>query len=326
MDVDDNLSYVFALQLEELQDGHDEMESADWALAKSLMEDDLRYQRQILLDHLLAVSLDRAEDSNDELDQHEHHAVTNDRASEMQIKEARPDEVAQMPDIDPIKKRRKLSENLSPEVEGRYEALVAELSNVCWKARGSGEGTSTSAAMSSSKTDGRRTVDCDTCWEEMDDFETIRLKCGHKHCPGCLGKSIRIATQQNSFPRCCEIISLQNAAEALTEIELIEYHAFVTSHDTGPRVLCSGEQCGIPLAPSWIRHELGLCLQCDSQTCTICRGPYHRGECPNDADTKSLFEVAENKRWQRCLHCGMIVMLATGCYHITCRSVYSKNS
>jgi len=319
---EDDLALILSFQMEELAKASHSSASGDWELAKSLLETDLQQQLQIWDDHILAASMYRAAALDGELIEkvvEREMQVQADHALAEQIEQGR--EIIDDNPPGPPQKRQRTTPRLDPAVEAIYNGYVSELRAVCWKDRGSGEGTSQDSEALQ-KRNPRRIVDCNVCTEAKDDFDVIPLGCGHNHCLDCLYLNFRLAIEHQHLDllRCCEPIPVFYAADVLGQAELKLFHELLTSHQPGRKIQCSSG-CGTTLLPAWMKHDFGLCMTCNHQTCLICGKASHTGECPNDTDTQSLFDVAETEKWQRCYKCGTVVQLQTGCYHITCRFV-----
>ncbi|KAF8253174.1 hypothetical protein K440DRAFT_627429 [Wilcoxina mikolae CBS 423.85] len=319
---EDDLALILSFQMEELASATTTTTSttADWDLAKSLLESDLQQQLQIWEDHVLAASMYRAAALDGELIEQEvsrEIQVQADHALAEQIDQGR--EIIEDNPPGPPQKRQRTAARLDPAVEAIYNGYVSDITPVLWKDRGAGEGTSQDSEGLKKKNP-RRIVDCDVCTEAKDDFEMVSLGCGHNFCLDCLRLNFTLAidTQNLDILRCCQPIQVFYAADVLSEDELAEFHRLLARNHPGRKIQCSGG-CGTILLPAWMQHDFGLCMTCNHQTCLICGKASHTGECPNDSDTQSLFDVAETEKWQRCFQCGTVVQLQTGCYHITCR-------
>ncbi|XMA18656.1 hypothetical protein WAI453_011447 [Rhynchosporium graminicola] len=57
---------------------------------------------------------------------------------------------------------------------------------------------------------------------------------------------------------------------------------------------------------------------CFTVTCKICKGPAHQHDCPQDAATQQVLQLAAAEGWKRCAHCKRMIELKVGCNHITC--------
>ncbi|KAF8536386.1 hypothetical protein BDD12DRAFT_796103 [Trichophaea hybrida] len=318
---EDDLALVLSFQMEELASAATTTSTtADWDLAKSLLESDLQQQLQIWEDHVLAASMYRAAALDGELIEQE---VT--REMQVQADHALAEQINQGHEIiedsppGPPQKRQRTAARLDPAVEAVFNGYISDMTPVLWKDRGAGVGTSQDSEGLQKKNP-RRIVDCDVCTEGKDDFEVVSLGCGHHFCLDCLRLNFTLAidTQNLDILRCCKPIQVFYAADVLSEGELEEFHKLLAGNHPGRKILCSGG-CGTILLPAWIKHDFGLCMDCNNQTCLICGKASHTGECPDDSATQSLFDVAETEKWQRCFQCGTVVQLQIGCYHITCR-------
>lgn len=323
---EEDLSLILGFQMQELEEAHSAnspSHALDWELAKSLLEIDLKQQLQVWDDHVLAASIYRATALDGELLEEEmaHEAQSqSDRALAMRVNDGYEidNDVEPAGPSGPPNKRQRTGPALDPEAQAIFNVYQSGLRPVCWKDRGRGEGASGNSKQLQDRNP-RRVVDCNVCTDPKDDFEVVPLACGHNHCLDCLRHNFRhhLAAEYFNMPRCCEPIPPVHAADVLDDAELARFQGLLDAAQSGKRVFC-GAGCGTLLRAAWKKYDIGICLNCNQQTCLICEGPSHSGICPEDANTQSLMETATTNRWQTCIKCGTLVELAAGCYHITC--------
>lgn len=181
--------------------------------------------------------------------------------------------------------------------------------------------TGAEAGESSSWASGRATgklstqQECIACTEIR---ETVQVKCQHRYCRVCVTKIITDATVDESLfpPRCCgqpmplSLVRPYISAELATKIQLkaIEY-------GTPYRTYCTS--CGVFINLDDIEGHRGHCLRCDQDTCILCKGRYHEGDCPRDAALEGVLRLAREAKWQQCFGCQAVVERREGCNHIT---------
>jgi hypothetical protein len=317
---DEGFAKLLAIQMEELAVAGN-YSDPDWLFAKTLMETEIRQQLQVWQDHAFAQSMQRAAALDGQLIEEElarERQLQEDRVLAQQTQQ-RLDQGDDAVITGPATKRQRVAPPMDPEVAVVYNRFVADVSPVCWKDRGKGEGTSGDAEGRQTM-NMRRIVDCNVCQEPKDDFEVVKLACEHHHCLECLQTNFRHSIQVGlHLPRCCDDIPIAHAADVLNETELSAFQGLLAMQRATRRIRCSNARCATTILPQWTKGDIALCLACNRQTCTICHEAAHEGECPSDADTQSFLEVAEKMKYQRCYACGQMCDLKQGCYHITCR-------
>lgn len=188
--------------------------------------------------------------------------------------------------------------------------------------RSSAESSSWAAGRSSANKDGHKHLNhrCDACREDKKFFDVVTAKCGHEYCRECLRELFSASLTDESLfpPRCCrQAISLSTANIFLTSEIKKQFGVKKIEFGTPNRTYCSQQACSAFITPDNIRDEVGVCAECLSQTCTVCKGAGHAGECPNDTSLQAVVELAREEGWQRCHSCRRMVELDTGCYHMT---------
>lgn len=87
--------------------------------------------------------------------------------------------------------------------------------------------------------------------------------------------------------------------------------------DTPNRTYCSNKPCSIFIRPSNMDGDKATCPECDTRTCTICKGGAHEGDCPQDSAVVALMAAAAREGFKQCPSCRVMVELTFGCNHMT---------
>ncbi|KAG8160716.1 hypothetical protein KVR01_008980 [Diaporthe batatas] len=164
-------------------------------------------------------------------------------------------------------------------------------------------------------------LQCCTCRDDVPFYDVAHTPCGHDYCRGCLQELFRLSvTDETLFPpRCCrQPIPADQNRFFLTSKLYGDFQARKVEMETPDRTYCHAPECSKFIAPQNIQHQIGRCVACDAQTCSVCKAAAHAGECPEDPATKVLDKVAAENGWMRCKGCQRIVDLMAGCNHITC--------
>lgn len=173
-----------------------------------------------------------------------------------------------------------------------------------------------SSSWASSRRTGKSSIqhECIACFEVR---ETVQVRCQHRYCRVCVTRLITDATIDESLfpPRCCgqpmplslvrPFISVELAAKI--QLKAIEY-------GTPYRTYCTS--CGVFIKLADIEGHRGHCSRCDQDTCILCKGRYHDGDCPRDAALESVLRLAREAKWQQCFGCQALVERREGCNHI----------
>jgi hypothetical protein len=91
------------------------------------------------------------------------------------------------------------------------------------------------------------------------------------------------------------------------------------------RIFCPNASCGEfipPLSNPDPRHPFEVaCTYCNTRVCCMCKQAAHQTgqDCPEDHESERVLEMGEKVGWRRCYKCRMLVELAQGCSHMTCR-------
>ncbi|KAF1977027.1 hypothetical protein BU23DRAFT_662342 [Bimuria novae-zelandiae CBS 107.79] len=170
-----------------------------------------------------------------------------------------------------------------------------------------------------------REVQCIACRDSLSSGLAITIPCGDKYCPDCLKQRFVLAIKDETLMpvRCHKqpiplpLVSRHLSAEELRAFELADLE-----FSTENKIYCNNRECGHFIPPGQIEPgtNKASCEHCDAVTCGTCKNRYHKDEnCPDDPDLRETRELASNMGWQTCYRCGSLVILRSGCYHMTCR-------
>ncbi|PVH81471.1 hypothetical protein DL98DRAFT_489794 [Cadophora sp. DSE1049] len=163
---------------------------------------------------------------------------------------------------------------------------------------------------------------CTICQDDFVARDLAKLPCGDRYCFDCLVDLFTRSFRDEELypPRCCrQPITLTTLGARLTPDIEATFHAKGVEFGTPNRVYCSRRGCETFMAPDMIvSPHVAQCSTCRAKTCTMCKGPSHRGDCPEDEASKQLQELAEREGWKRCPGCHRMVELTIGCFHMSC--------
>ncbi|KAH6896008.1 hypothetical protein B0T10DRAFT_587620 [Thelonectria olida] len=162
---------------------------------------------------------------------------------------------------------------------------------------------------------------CVCCGDDYRFYDVARCPCSHEYCRNCLAELFRNSMTDESLypPRCCrQQIPLDPNRPFLPSYLVGEFLAKKAELDETNRTYCHEPTCSTFIPTQTIKGDVGLCSKCSKQTCAICKGASHQGDCPQDHATQELLRLATENGWQRCRSCARVVELGTGCNHITC--------
>ncbi|KAI0850910.1 hypothetical protein F5Y00DRAFT_251917 [Daldinia vernicosa] len=164
--------------------------------------------------------------------------------------------------------------------------------------------------------------DCLACGERKYFIDVARVPCSHEYCRECLAQLFRSAMSDESLfpPRCCrQNIPLEKVLSFLPEELIREFRVKEVEFSTPRRTYCHQPECSAFIPPENYVGDIATCKDCGVQTCITCRGPSHKGDCPDDKDLQEVLELAQEYGWQQCYNCSSLIELSTGCYHMTCK-------
>lgn len=161
---------------------------------------------------------------------------------------------------------------------------------------------------------------CEACRDDKKFFDVATVPhCRHDYCRDCLDQLFRLSMTDESLfpPRCCrQPIALDDVRMFLPMETVREFLRKRPELETPNKTYCHLQSCSAWIPPQSIVDEVGVCPRCHLQTCTICKGSTHVGDCPWDEATQQLLQTADDSGWQRCYNCRRVVELHTGCNHI----------
>jgi hypothetical protein len=164
---------------------------------------------------------------------------------------------------------------------------------------------------------------CAVCHEYIMSGLTVHLPCNDRYCVNCLKELFIQATKDETLlPLKChkKPIPLKLISRYLSVDELAAYERANVEVSTADRTYCSNHECGQFILPGQVEPgtHRAVCLSCDTATCGLCKNSYHHGlDCPDDPELRQTRKMAEESGWKSCYHCGRIVILRSGCNHMT---------
>lgn len=193
---------------------------------------------------------------------------------------------------------------------------------------------------------------CSICCEDRRSEMMLTLKCAHKFCSHCMKTYVEGKVESSEVPIRCpqeQCKHYLSAAECKLFLPVASFKSFeeanVRSKNNG-KIYCPYPNCSFLLDPSEClspgrasasagsssQSENSCCVECpvcERFVCVDCGVPWHDSmSCeefqflPVDErypDDITLHRLAMYKRWRRCQQCRIMIELAQGCNHMTCR-------
>ncbi len=163
-------------------------------------------------------------------------------------------------------------------------------------------------------------IACIVCQDQFSRQQLSHLPCGHEYCHGCLMELFNSAMRDESLfpPRCCkQLIPPTMVQQHLPDGFPEAFRQRQLEMDTPNRTYCSNKPCSIFIRPSNMDGDKATCPECDTRTCTICKGGAHEGDCPQDSAVVALMAAAAREGFKQCPSCRVMVELTFGCNHMT---------
>ncbi|VVB12390.1 unnamed protein product [Arabis nemorensis] len=193
---------------------------------------------------------------------------------------------------------------------------------------------------------------CSICCEDRQSEMMLTLKCTHKFCSHCMKTYAEGKVQSSEVPIRCPQVQCKHylsVTECKSFLPVASFksleEANVRSKNNG-KIYCPYPNCSFLLDPreflssgrantsasSSSQSENSCCVECpvcERFVCVDCGVPWHASmSCeefqilPVDErhpDDITLHRLARYKRWRRCQQCRIMIELAQGCNHMTCR-------
>lgn len=156
--------------------------------------------------------------------------------------------------------------------------------------------------------------ECVACFEVRD---TVQVPCQHQYCRVCLTQLITDSITDESLfpPQCCRQTMPLSEIRPIISAELAaQFQQKAIEYGTPYRTYCTS--CGVFIKLDDIKGHRGHCSRCDQDTCILCKGRYHDGDCPRDAALEGVLRLAREAGWQRCVTCHTVVERREGCNHM----------
>jgi hypothetical protein len=167
---------------------------------------------------------------------------------------------------------------------------------------------------------GLKLTSCVACTERFLEPYTFPAPCRHRYCADRLTDLFEHATKDESMypPRCCnQVIPLASVRYVIGPNLFAAFANKAVEFESTDRTYCANPSCQSFLPPSRIFKNIALCLKCGKTTCAICKSAAHLGSCPSDPHAKLLLKLAEEKQWQSCSKCHILIEKKSGCNYMT---------
>ncbi|KAF2477677.1 uncharacterized protein BDR25DRAFT_364571 [Lindgomyces ingoldianus] len=277
----------------------------------------LAFLRDVKLAHSVAHAVDADAEAIAEFAQEESRAQE-DRRIAVQISTDNPELEAPPPDTEEGR-----NEFIDDEIIRRFVTHFAS-EEAHFDEEENGAGPSVPYAQRQADAFGRLSreqFECCSCRDSFRWASITRLSCGDDYCNRCLKRIILRAVSDNDLaclpPRCHGNPIPPALIEAhLSEEELDDFRNAEIEKMTRDKTFCSNSECGRFIASSHIRAGEAVCPRCNALTCTLCKNPFHGGDCPADPQLQVTLELGVEQHWQRCFSCRALVEIDTGCNHM----------
>ncbi|CAM6086457.1 unnamed protein product [Calypogeia fissa] len=203
-----------------------------------------------------------------------------------------------------------------------------------------------------------RTENCRICLETLLPSDMVSLTgCKHQFCFGCLSQHVENEISTSKVPiRCPEFADCARFMDDRECEHLISPQAFdkyftrlvESAISDSEKVYCPFKGCSAMMyrpsdhdeknstdiyaassSSSTPKDTSAECMECHRLFCVQCNVPWHANlTCQEyqalpsnerDAEDIQLLELAKENKWRKCGKCRSLIMLASGCFHMTCR-------
>ena len=326
--LDDEMT-ALAMQLEEFGLYHDSKKGKygtdnppDSEIAYAMFQADLERYKTFLADHRLAHSIGTAVDSDaaaiaqtisEELRSHE------DRILALRMRDEDP-ESQEPPGLVTEDDHERIQELMSV-AESQYAG-----SDIDGSENETEAGPSSTYAERQKKALGKLSskAECVVCREWLYSSRIISLPCNDRYCVDCLvGLFTRATKDETLFPVRChqQHIPVELVSKHMTPDQLAAFELASLEFSTVDRTYCSNQECSKFIPPNNIESgtHRARCEECNTDTCALCKARYHVGvDCPDDPAVEQTRNLAREMGWQTCYRCGSVVVIRSGCNHMTC--------
>lgn len=167
---------------------------------------------------------------------------------------------------------------------------------------------------------------CVVCFEVKTDFP---LKCGHKICRDCVGKTwtqsinaIKPPEQLRCSYGCRSELSEREICDIIPRRLYFRYQYFKKSKEYNEHkvFLCTNEDCNQPLIEisKQSKEKNITCPSCATKICTKCEGREHESKCTTKTKGKVRSFWWRFRHTQACPNCGFHMEKNGGCAHMDC--------
>lgn len=189
---------------------------------------------------------------------------------------------------------------------------------------------------------------CVICLEDTDISQIFSVNgCKHRYCFSCMKQHVETKLREALVPKClhhgCKSeLDIDSCEKFLTPkfMEIMRQRKKEAITPVTERVYCPDPRCSVLMSKTEVlehSRKEGLnvdvsgarrCVKCNGVFCINCKVPWHRDmTCdrykllnPNPpAEDAKLKLLASRNLWRQCIKCNLMIELAEGCFHMTCR-------
>ena len=179
----------------------------------------------------------------------------------------------------------------------------------------SNQDTGESSAWAARRKPAKPVYECVAC---LDVRDTVQVPCQHQYCKPCILNLVNESLIDESLfpPRCCRQEMPTSLLRPYMTAELTaKFEQKGIEMGTPNRTYCYS--CGVFINPDAIHGHHAHCEICNLDTCMLCGGRVHQGDCPKDLALERVLQIAQETGWQRCQQCQNMIERREGCNHIT---------
>lgn len=157
--------------------------------------------------------------------------------------------------------------------------------------------------------------ECVACFEIRN---IMQISCQHHYCKICVMRLVSdFIVDESFFPsRCCgQEMPMSLLRPYITAELTAKFELTAIEFDTSYRTYCYFYE--IFINPDDIQGHQAHCTICNLDTCILCHDQFHSGGCSKDPALKTALQLAQEKGWQRCMSCQIMIERREGCNHMT---------